>query len=150
MLFADFSTIIIALGVVCFIVEAVAFGFSLVVLASFGLSLIATGLLMNFGIISQSIGFALGVIGILTVFITVVLWVPLNQLGRTNNHEAVKSDLVGYRFRIDMDLRVGDNLVHRYSGVDWMVASSSHIEAGSMVEVKQVEVGMLWVGAAEL
>tara|TARA_S200000501_G_scaffold258442_1_gene242169 strand:- start:903 stop:1352 length:450 start_codon:yes stop_codon:yes gene_type:complete len=145
----DFSSIIIGLGVLCFIVEALAFGFSLVVLASFGLSLIVTGLLMNFGFISSSMGVSFSVIGILTILITAVLWVPLKKLGQTTRHEAVASDLVGHRFRIDTDLTIGENLAHRYSGVDWMAKGITHIEAGSMVEVKQVEVGVLWVAKVE-
>ena len=39
--------------------------------------------------------------------------------------------------------------MQRYSGVDWMAKGITHIEAGSMVEVKQVEVGVLWVAKVE-
>ncbi len=145
----DLPSLMILVGAALLLVEALAFGFSLVILAALGFAAITTGLLIKFGFVRESLDSALISTIIVTVLSVLLAWRPLKKIGRTSTSAAVKSDLVGYRFRLETELELGGAVYHRYSGIDWQVEGNTPMAIGTLVEVTDVEVGKLIISIAE-
>ena len=148
-LLEDLPSLMILIGAALLLVEALAFGFSLVILAALGFATITTGLLIKFGLVRESVDAALTSTIIVTVGSVLLAWKPLKKIGRTSTNTAVKSDLVGYRFRLETKLEMGETAYHRYSGIDWQLEGDTPMAVGTLVEVTDVEVGKLIISIAE-
>ena len=137
----DTATMMIVVGVLLLLIEATAFGFSLVILAAVGLASISVGLMIKFQWLSGSLPVALGVTSVLTAAIFAIAWRPLKKLGASVDDSAPRSDLIGYTFQLDNPLTAGEAYIHRYSGIDWLLESDENLDAATLVEVIEVNVG---------
>jgi len=63
------------------------------------------------------------------------------------SHEA-KGDFIGHSFVLEQDVSATIFGSHRLSGIQWKVKSAAPLQAGTLVEVVQVEVGELSVAAS--
>ena len=139
------ASMMLVIGILLLLIEAVAFGFSLVILAAVGLASIIVGVSIKFQLLPDSLGTALGFTAILTAVITAIAWRPLKKLGGSAGLQSVPSDLVGYKFKLEHALVADRPYTHRYSGINWSVESATDLDTDTWVEVIGVEVGMFRV-----
>ncbi|MAA54472.1 MAG: activity regulator of membrane protease YbbK, partial [Porticoccaceae bacterium] len=76
-LLEDLPSLMILIGAALLLIEALAFGFSLVILAALGFATITTGLLIKFGFVRESVDAALISTIIVTVGSVLLAWKPL-------------------------------------------------------------------------
>lgn len=136
----------IVAGFILLTIEVVT-GFTVGVFLFAGLGALATGLLMNIGVLPETWIAGVACTGISSGIIALLLWKPLRKLqgdhapGKDNS-----SDLVGYEFVIDSDITTTKPGNTTYSGINWKVeidksAGINSIQAGQRVTVCSVEVG---------
>jgi hypothetical protein len=150
--FADnlIETILIV-GVVLLIVEIAVLGFSTFFLFFAGLAAIITAVLMWAGVIPEAFLYALVVISVLTLVFAALLWKPMARLQSSVDATRPTTDLVGHTFVLPEDIIATSPLqnkpLYRFSGIDWRLESLSNTVKGTVVEVTQADVGVLWVKA---
>lgn len=141
----DTATMMIVVGVLLLLIEATAFGFSLVILAAVGLASIGVGVMIKLQWLSDSLPVAFGVTSVLTAAIFAIVWRPLKKLGAAVDDSVPRSDLIGYTFQLDNRLTADEAHIHRYSGIDWLLECDETLEAATLVKVIGVDVGKLRV-----
>jgi len=136
-----------ALGAVALIIEITILGAGSFVLLFMGIGALATGLLMALGLLPELWVAGAGAFGGLSCLFGVVLWRPLRRFSEGGVPRAGQSsDFLGIRFLLKEDLKAGEAVSLRYSGVTWSLVGSGLtgaevIPAGSEVEVVGVEPG---------
>ena len=137
----DTATMMIVVGILLLLIEATAFGFSLVILAAVGLASIGVGVMIKLQWLSDSLPVALGVTSVFTAVIFAVVWRPLKKLGAAVDDSVPRSDLIGYTFQLDNRLTADEAHIHRYSGIDWLLECDENLDAATLVKVIEVDVG---------
>ena len=135
------------IGVIALIVEVAVLGMSTYVLLFLGLSLFASGLLMNIGLLDTSYTTALWSNIVFTLGFAVVLWKPLKRMQDKTDTKPIHSDFAELTFIVNADVDDKGLTTHQYSGITWQLKSHSPIAAGSTVKVTDKQVGVLWVEA---
>ncbi|WP_404343794.1 NfeD family protein [Pseudoalteromonas mariniglutinosa] len=139
--------VLMILGVIALIIEVAVLGMSTFILLFLGLSLLATGLMMNFSILENSLTTALWSNTVLTAALAVVLWRPLKRLQENTDTKELHSDFAELTFTLDADVDDRGLTTHAYSGINWRLKSIQPIAAGTQVMVIKKEVGVMWVVA---
>ena len=57
----------------------------------------------------------------------------------------IEVGLVGYEFKLNVDIDSNKSVKHSYSGIEWDVITEEKIKKGTTLKVVQVEVGKLFV-----
>ena len=135
------------LGVLALIVEVAVLGMSTFILLFLGISLFATGLMMNFGLLNASLTTALWSNTLITAACAVLLWKPLKRLQNNVDNKDVKSDFAELDFVLSNDVDELGLTTHSYSGINWKLKSKQPLNAGTHVKVVKKEVGVMWVAA---
>ncbi len=135
------------LGVLALIIEVAVLGMSTYVLLFLGLSLFASGLLMNIGLLDSNYTTALWSNIVFTLGFAVVLWQPLKRLQDKTDTKPFHNDFADITFVINSDVDDRGLTTHPYSGIQWQLKSHTPIAAGSTVKVTEKQVGVLWVEA---
>ncbi|WP_105188811.1 NfeD family protein [Pseudoalteromonas sp. T1lg48] len=137
------------LGVLALIVEVAVLGMSTIILLLLGLSLLATGLMMNFSLLDSSLTTALWSNTLVTAALALLLWKPLQRMQEQRDSTEVHSDFAELTFTLTEDVN-DEGLAHYvYSGITWKLKSRQPLSAGTLVKVVKKEVGVMWVEASE-
>ncbi|WP_105201297.1 NfeD family protein [Pseudoalteromonas sp. T1lg10] len=137
------------LGVLALIVEVAVLGMSTIILLLLGLSLLATGIMMNFSLLESSLTMALWSNTLITLALAALLWKPLKRMQEQRDNAQVHSDFAELTFTLTEDVN-DQGLVHyAYSGISWKLKSEQPLSAGTLVKVVKKEVGVMWVAACE-
>lgn len=150
--FADnFVETVLIIGIVLLIVEIVVLGFSTFFLFFAGLAAITTAVIMWFGLIPETTLVAILSIAILTSIFAVLLWKPLAKMQNQVDNTRASSDLIGHSFVLPEDVKgvaaPDKQPRYQFSGLTWQLDAHEDIAKGTLVEVFQVDVGVLLVKA---
>ncbi len=141
----------IALGFALLAAEVLLFGFTTIIFLFAGLGALASGLLMNAGIIPETWVAGVACFGIATGVSSALLWKPLKAMqDKAAPPRKPTSDIVGLEFVLMDDISLTSVGSYRYSGIDWKVEIDSccdvdSLAKGQRVVVVSVEVGVLRV-----
>ncbi|MFY8274900.1 NfeD family protein [Pseudoalteromonas sp. SSDWG2] len=135
------------LGVVALIIEVAVLGMSTFILLFLGLSLLATGMLMNFSLLHSTVTTALWSNTLVTAILSVVLWKPLKRMQEQRDSGEVNSDFAELSFVLSNDVDEQGLTTHAYSGIEWKLKSKHPLTAGTKVKVVKKDVGVMWVEA---
>lgn len=138
--------ILLVTGIGALIIEVAVLGFATFVLLFLGASLVITGLLMNVGVLPETLVVALWSNALLTTLLALALWQPLRKLqNQRAADQPLDNDFTRHEFVLEQDADVQGKTEHQYSGVRWKVKSEQPLAAGTRVEVVKADVGVLWV-----
>lgn len=141
----------IALGFALLAAEVLLFGFTTIIFLFAGLGALASGLLMNAGLLPETWIAGTACFGIATGISSAVLWVPLRKMQESSAPiQKPTSDIVGLEIVLMDDISIISPGTYRYSGIDWKleIDSGSNVETlakGERVEVVSVDVGLMRV-----
>lgn len=135
------------LGVLALIIEVAVLGMSTFILLFLGMSLFATGLMMNVGLLDDSLATALWSNTLITAACALLLWKPLKRMQENVDSKEVKSDFAELDFVLANDIDEQGLTTHTYSGIAWKLKSQQPLNAGTHVKVVKKEVGVMWVEA---
>lgn len=133
------------LGILALIIEVAVLGMSTFILLFLGMSLFATGLMMNFSLLEESLTTALWSNTVVTAALALLLWQPLKRMQENTDTKEVRSDFAELSFVLSSDVDDQGLTTHRYSGINWQLKSKHPITAGTEVTVVKKEVGVMWV-----
>ncbi|MGO2293772.1 MAG: NfeD family protein [Pseudoalteromonas sp.] len=133
------------LGILALIIEVAVLGMSTFILLFLGMSLFATGLMMNFSLLEESLTTALWSNIVATTALTLLLWQPLKRMQEHTDTKEVHSDFAQLSFVLSADVDEQGLTTHSYSGINWQLKSNQPISAGTEVTVVKKEVGVMWV-----
>ena len=143
---------LLIIGVALLIIEVVVLGFSTFFLFFAGLGALTTSLLIWLGVIPEDYLYSIIAIAVSTGIYALILWKPLSTIQNKVDKTRPKSDLIGYQFvlpeKIVATSPLSEKPLYQYSGIDWRLQSKQDINKGELVEVRQVDVGTLWVTVA--
>ena len=128
------------LGVLALIIEVAVLGMSTFILLFLGISLFATGLMMNFALLEDSLTTALWSNTLITAACAVLLWKPLKRMQDNVDNKEVKSDFAELDFVLTSDVDELGVSTYSYSGVSWKLKSQQPLSAGTHVKVVKKEV----------
>ena len=134
-------------GLILLVIEVTVLGFSTFVLFFVGLAAMATGALLYFEILPNSLlsaSFSTGIITLVTAF---VLWKPLKRMQSKVSTKKAKSEFTDHQFFLTEPVSPTLSPKYHYSGVEWSLVSEELIEAGTKVEIVEAEVGKLHIKA---
>ncbi|MDA8621594.1 NfeD family protein [Psychrosphaera sp.] len=143
--FENTAQMLMAAGVLMAAVDIVLLGFATFFLTLLGLAVLTTGVLLHFGIITDSWAMLSLSIAILAALYSVLLWKPLAKLQKTQPKKNVHSDLFGHQFRLETSVSPAKPGSYQYSGITWRIESDEDLQAGARVEVIDIQVGMMTV-----
>ncbi|WP_462160083.1 NfeD family protein [Pseudoalteromonas sp. GB56] len=135
------------LGVLALIIEVAVLGMSTFILLFLGLSLLFTGLMMNFSLLDSTLTTALWSNTIVTTALALLLWKPLKRMQEQRDSGEVKSDFAELSFVLENDVDDQGLTTHTYSGISWKLKSEHPLTTGTKVKVVKKEVGVMWVEA---
>jgi membrane protein implicated in regulation of membrane protease activity len=133
------------IGLLLLAIEIMVLGFSTFVLFFVGVAALLTSAAMYLNILPESVTTALLSIGILTTLEVVFLWKPLKNMQTKVDKTKAQGDLVGHTFVLVENVAPGLSPSYHYSGINWKLLSDSQLEAGTEVEVTDVEVGVFHI-----
>lgn len=136
---------LMVLGVLALIVEVAVLGMSTFILLFLGISLFATGLMMNFALLDDSLTTALWSNTLITAACAFLLWKPLKRMQENVDAKTVNSDFAELDFVLDDDVDERGLTIYLYSGISWKLKSKQPLPAGTHVRVTKKEVGVMWV-----
>lgn len=134
-------------GVLALIIEVAVLGMSSFILLFLGLSLFASGLMMHFTLLDDSLTTALWSNTLITAGFALFLWKPLKRMQNNVDQKTVNSDFAELDFILDNKVDEQGLTTYVYSGVQWKLKSSQPLMAGTHVKVVKKEVGVMWVAA---
>ncbi|WP_105213866.1 MULTISPECIES: activity regulator of membrane protease YbbK [unclassified Pseudoalteromonas] len=137
------------LGVLALILEVAVLGMSTIILLLLGLSLLATGIMMNFSLLESSLTMALWSNTLITLALAALLWKPLKRMQEQRDNAQVHSDFAELTFTLTEDVNDQGLAHYAYSGISWKLKSEQPLSAGTLVKVVKKEVGVMWVAACE-
>lgn len=136
---------LIVLGLILLAIEVIVLGFSTFVLFFMGIGSIATGALMSFGLFEATILNSLLSIAIISTLVAIFSWKPMKNMQNKVEVTQVDNGMIGHQFTITETLNIGQTITHHYSGITWKVKSKEQINAGTEVEITEMQVGLLTV-----
>lgn len=145
----NIAEILMILGIAALIIEVAVLGFSTFVLFFLGISLLLTGVAMNFGILEATLITALWSNTLLTGVLAVSLWKPLSRMQNKVGSKEVDNDFAADTFILEDDVDMQGKTTRAYSGVQWKLKSQQPIASGTVVKVVKTEVGVMWVEAQD-
>ena len=145
MLDLSLSQWLFMLGVALLVVEIAFLGFATFVLLFVGLAMLATGGLMTFELLPQTINSAVITVSLLSIGSAVLLWNPLKKIQSPSKDTNVEVGLVGHRFQLEKGISPVAPGEHVYSGIKWKVVSDQTIAKAAYVKVVKADVGQLTV-----
>ncbi|MDK2597229.1 NfeD family protein [Pseudoalteromonas obscura] len=140
---------LIIFGLLALSIEVIILGFSTFVLFFLGLSLVASGTFMYFGLVEPNLLNAAWINGILTAVLALLLWKPLKAMQAQQDTKPVESDFAEISFTLEQDLTESNQVHYQYSGIQWQIKSKSDLPKGTHVKVIEKSVGILWVTPVE-
>lgn len=142
---------ILIIGIALLVIEIAVLGFSTFFLFFVGLAAVATSVVMWIGLIPESFVYAVFSVAVFTVVFAMLLWKKLAAMQTDVDTTRASSDLIGHSFVLPSDLKalssVDEKPDYDFSGVTWKLNSHEDIVKGSVVEVVQIDVGLLTVKA---
>lgn len=135
------------LGVLALIIEVAVLGMSTFILLFLGMSLFASGLMMSFNLLDDSLTTALWSNTLITAGFALFLWKPLKRMQNQVDNKGVQSDFAELDFVLADDVDESGHTMHLYSGISWKLKSKQPLPAGTHVKVVKKEVGTMWVEA---
>lgn len=143
--FENTAQMLMAAGVLLAVIDIVFLGFATFFLTLIGLATLTTGLLLQFGIISDTWTVISLCIAVLSAVYSAILWKPLSNLQKTEPKHNVHSDLFGHQFRLETPVSPTQPGSYQYSGITWKIESDESLLAGDKVEVTDIQVGLMTV-----
>ncbi|QUX95435.1 activity regulator of membrane protease YbbK [Marinomonas sp. CT5] len=134
-------------GLILLVIEVTVLGFSTFVLFFVGLAAMATGALVYFGVLPNSVLSASLSTGVITAVAALILWQPLKRLQSEVSTKKAKSEFTDHQFILKEPVSPTLSPKYHYSGIEWSLISEDFIEAGTKVEVTEAEVGKLHIKA---
>ena len=144
-IFSHLPQALIVIGLSLLAVDILLLGFSTFVLFFLGIGAIASGILMAMGLIPETLLSSLLATAIISTFITLVGWKPMQRLQNRVELKQIDNDMIGHQFVLTEELTIGQTVTHRYSGIDWQVKAKEQLAAGTEVKIIAIEVGLLTV-----
>jgi membrane protein implicated in regulation of membrane protease activity len=141
----NMAEVLLITGLSLLVIEVLVLGFSTFFLFFFGLGLIGASLFFFSGMLDASVSNALIAMSIISGLSAIVLWKPLKKMQNKVDHRPVESDLIGYRFQVQVDVAEKESINHQYSGIAWKISCDQALRAGEEVEVIEVGVGKMKV-----
>jgi len=135
---------LLTIGLVLLCLEAM-LGFTTIILLLAGVAFLIVSVLIGVGLISGLLGVVLIAVAVSLAVVTVLAWKPMKSLQNGQQVTLVTSDLIGETFVINEAIEAKVSGKCRYSGVDWSVMSNKDIKSGSEVKIMKVDVGVLQV-----
>jgi len=143
--FENTAQMLMAAGVIMAAIDIVLLGFATFFLTLVGLAVLTTGILLHFGIITDSWTMLSLSIAVLSGLYSALLWKPLTKLQKPQPKTNVHSDLFGHQFRLETGVSPESAGSYQYSGITWRIESDEELVAGTQVEVTDIQVGMMTV-----
>ena len=137
--------ILLIIGILLLVAEIIFFGFATFVLFFVGIAMLIVGAAMTIGLLPTDLMTAIFSVSILALVSAAVLWKFLKKLQSTKWNKKIEVGLVGYEFKLDVDITPNKSVKHFYSGIEWDVISDDKIKKNTPLRVIQVEVGKLTV-----
>jgi membrane protein implicated in regulation of membrane protease activity len=137
--------ILLIIGILLLVAEIIFFGFATFVLFFVGIAMLIVGAVMTIGLLPTDLMTAIFSVSILALVCAAVLWKFLKKLQSTKWNKKIEVGLVGYEFKLDVDITPNKSVKHFYSGIEWDVISDDKIKKNTPLRVIQVEVGKLTV-----
>ena len=137
--------ILLIIGILLLVAEIIFFGFATFVLFFVGIAMLIVGAVMTIGLLPTDLMTAIFSVSILALVSAAVLWKYLKRLQSTKWNKKIEVGLVGYEFKLDVDITPNKSVKHFYSGIEWDVISDDKIKKNTPLRVIQVEVGKLTV-----
>jgi membrane protein implicated in regulation of membrane protease activity len=144
-IFSHLSQTLIVIGLILLAIEVLVLGFSTFVLFFVGIGTIATGILMLFGVIPETLLNSLLAIAIISSLVALLSWKPMKRMQNSVELKQVNNDMIGHQFILSEALNIGQTITHRYSGIDWQVKAKEQLPIGTEVKIISMEVGVLTV-----
>ena len=141
----NLSQTLIVFGLILLAIEVLVLGFSTFVLFFLGLGFTATGILMTFDLIPETILTSLLATAIIATVIAIFSWKPMKILQNKAGKKQVSNDIIGHQFTLTEALIAGQTSIYRYSGIDWKITAAQPLPAGTQVKIIAMEVGLLTV-----
>ncbi|MGB3724948.1 MAG: NfeD family protein [Glaciecola sp.] len=142
---------VLIIGLVLLIIEILVLGFSTFFLFFAGLAAVATSVIMWLGILPETFIYAIFSIACFTAFFALTLWKKLAAIQGDVDHTRATSDLIGHSFVLPVNIVAAapdsEKPDYQFSGLSWKLSSMEDLNQGDLVEVIQVDVGMLTVQA---
>ena len=135
------------LGVLALIIEVAVLGMSTFILLFLGMSLFASGLMMHFTLLDDSLTTALWSNTLITAGFALFLWKPLKRMQNNVDRTGVHSDFADLDFVLESDVNENGLTTYFYSGISWKLKSKQPLKAGTHVKVIKKDVGTMWVEA---
>lgn len=135
------------LGVLALIIEVAVLGMSTFILLFLGMSLFASGLMMHFTLLDDSLTTALWSNTLITAGFALFLWKPLKRMQNNVDRTGVHSDFADLDFVLESDVNENGLTTYFYSGISWKLKSKQPLMAGTHVKVIKKDVGTMWVEA---
>ena len=145
MLDVSLSQWLFMIGVGLLVIEIAFLGFATFVLFFVGLAMLATGGLITFELLPQTISSAIITVSLLSISSAILLWKPLKKIQSPNEDSGVEVGLVGHRFQLEKGISPAAPGQHVYSGISWKVVSDQAIAKAAYVKVVKADVGQLTV-----
>ena len=145
MLDLSLSQWLFMLGVALLVVEIAFLGFATFVLLFVGLAMLATGGLMTFELLPQTINSAVITVSLLSFGSAVLLWRPLKKIQSPTEDSDLEVGLVGHQFQLEKGISPDEPGEYVYSGIAWKVVSNRAIAKAAYVKVVKADVGQLTV-----
>ena len=137
--------ILLIVGILLLVAEIIFFGFATFVLFFVGIAMLIVGAAMTIGLLPTDLMTAIFSVSILAIVSAAVLWKYLKRLQSTKWNKKIEVGLVGYEFKLDVDISPDKSVKHFYSGIEWDVISEDKIKKNTPLRVIKVEVGKLTV-----
>ena len=137
--------VLLMVGILLLVAEIIFFGFATFVLFFVGIAMLIVGAAMTIGLLPTDMMTAIFSVSILAIVSAAVLWKYLKRLQSTKWNKKIEVGLVGYEFKLDVDITPDKSVKHFYSGIEWDVISQDKIKKNTLLRVIQVEVGKLTV-----
>lgn len=137
--------ILLIVGILLLVAEIIFFGFATFVLFFVGIAMLIVGAAMTIGLLPTDLMTAIFSVSILAIVSAAVLWKYLKRLQSTKSNKKIEVGLVGYEFKLDVDISPDKSVKHFYSGIEWDVISDDKIKKNTPLRVIKVEVGKLTV-----
>ena len=112
----------VAVGFLLLAIEVLVMGMASGVLLFAGLGALATGILIQVGVLPETWVAGVSSLGISSGVITILLWKPLRRIqGNRAPGKDTSSDLIGLEFVAEQDVTALTPGSQRYSGIQWRV-----------------------------
>ena len=139
------SQTFIVLGLILLAIEVMVLGFSTFALFFIGIGTIVSGGLMMLGLFPETVLNALLATAVISTLVALFAWKPMKQMQNKVEVKQIDNDMIGHRFFLAEELRLGQTIIHRYSGIDWQVRAKEALAVGTEVKIINIEVGILTV-----